>query len=187
MISLEVPGLATLPAYAAALATGWSPNTTRDVSAEQLAALRADPEAFLAALNRRGGGTVRLGNGVEVPRLPGCERWIWDGEFCGRINLRFMEGTEALPAFVSGHIGYAVVPWKRRRGYATEALRLMLPLARAEGLSGVEITCDADNEASRRVIVANGGVLLGTGLDWAEPTKRKLVFRVPTERQEPAA
>ena len=130
---------------------------------------------------------MRLGDGTEVPRLPGCERWIWDGDFCGRINLRFMEGTEALPAFVSGHIGYAVVPWKRRRGYATEALRLMLPLARAEGLSGVEITCDADNEASRRVIVANGGVLLGTGLDWAEPTKRKLVFRVPTERQEPAA
>jgi predicted acetyltransferase len=80
-----------------------------------------------------------------------------------------------------------VVPWKRRRGYATEALRLMLPLARAEGLSRVEITCDADNEASRRVIVANGGVLLGARLDWAEPAKRKLVFQVPTERKEPAA
>ena len=112
---------------------------------------------------------MRLGNGAEVPRLPGCERWIWDGEFCGRINLRFLEGTEALPAFVSGHIGYAVVPWKRRRGYATEALRLMLPLARAEGLARVEITCDADNEASRRVILANGGVLLGSRLEWAEP------------------
>jgi predicted acetyltransferase len=180
MISLEVPGLATLPAYAAALATGWSPNTTRDVSAEQLEALRADPGAFLAALNRRGGGTVRLGDGTEVPRLPGCERWIWDGEFCGRINLRFQEGTEALPAFVSGHIGYAVVPWKRRRGYATEALRLMLPLARAEGLSRVEITCDADNEPSRRVIEANGGALQGSRLEWTDPPRRKLVFLVPT-------
>jgi predicted acetyltransferase len=180
MISLEIPGLAALPAYAAALATGWSPNTTRDVSAEQLEALRTDPEAFLAVLNRRGGGTVHLGNGAEVPRLPGCERWIWDGEFCGRINLRFMEGTEALPAFVSGHIGYAVVPWKRRRGYATEALRLMLPLACAEGLANVEITCDADNEASRRVILANGGVLLGSRLEWTDPARHKLVFRVPT-------
>ena len=180
MISLEIPGLAALPAYAAALATGWSPNTTRDVSGEQLAALRENPEAFIADLNRRGGGTIRLGGGIEVPRLPSCERWIWDGEFCGRINLRFQEGTEALPAYVSGHIGYAVVPWKRRRGYATAALRLMLPLARAEGLAKVEITCDADNEASRRVILANGGVLLGERRDWSGPATPKLVFLVAT-------
>jgi predicted acetyltransferase len=186
MISLEVPSLAVLPAYAAALATGWSPNTMRDVSAEQLAALRADPEAFLAALNRRGGGTVRLGDGTEVPRLPGCERWIWDGEFCGRINLRFQEGTEALPPYVSGHIGYAVVPWKRRRGYATAALALMLPLARAEGLAMVEITCDAGNVASRRVITANGGVLLGVRAELTDPGAHKLVFRLPTARREGA-
>jgi hypothetical protein len=102
--------LSALPAYATALETGWSPNTTREVSGEQLAALRADPEAFLAALNRRG-----------------C---------------------------------------------ATESLRLMLPLARLEGLAGIEITCDADNDASRRVIVANGGIFQGTGLEGSDPPAR---------------
>jgi len=61
VISLETPRLTALPAYAAALATGWSPNTTRDVSGEQLAALRENPEAFIANLNRRG-GTIRLGD-----------------------------------------------------------------------------------------------------------------------------
>jgi predicted acetyltransferase len=179
MITLEVPSPAALPAYAAALATGWSPNTLRDVSGEQLAAIRNDPVAFIASLNQtQGGGTVRLGDGSEVPRLPGHERWIWDGEFCGRINLRYQAGTEELPPWVSGHIGYAVVPWKRRRGYATEALRQMLPLARAAGLTRVEITCAPDNAASRRVIEANGGVLAGRRAPWHEPAGEVLVFRL---------
>jgi predicted acetyltransferase len=180
-ITLEIPFLGGLVQYEAALASGWSPNNGRDVTGEQLAALRADPKAFLADLNRRVGGTVRLGDGRVVPRLPGTERWIWDGEFAGRINLRFLEGTEDLPPHVSGHIGYAVVPWKRRRGYATEALRLMLPVARQEGLKAVEITCVVDNAVSRRVIVANGGVLQGTRVEGAGADARpRLVFRVPT-------
>ena len=37
----------------------------------------------------------------------------------------------------------------------------MLPVAGEVGLRRVEITCDDDNEASRRVIVKNGGELFG--------------------------
>ena len=51
------------------------------------------------------------------------------------------------------------MPWKQRRGYATVALRLLLPMAREVGLRRVQVTCDEDNEPSRRVIVANGGAL----------------------------
>ena len=60
-----------------------------------------------------------------------------------------------------GHIGYAVVPWKQRRGYATRALALMLVEARKEGLDYVELTTDEGNDPSRKVIVANGGVEVG--------------------------
>ena len=59
-----------------------------------------------------------------------------------------------------GHIGYAVVPWKQRLGYATQALRLLLPEAKAEGLTHVEITTDPHYVASRRVVEANGGVVV---------------------------
>ena len=51
-------------------------------------------------------------------------------------------------------------PWKRRRGYATRALHLLFPHARAEGLAHIELTTDVDNVASRRVIEANGGTLV---------------------------
>jgi predicted acetyltransferase len=55
-------------------------------------------------------------------------------------------------------------------------LALMLPVAREAGLHRLEITCDEDNEPSRRVILANGGILLGTR---PQPEgKAKLVFRI---------
>jgi predicted acetyltransferase len=159
MLQLVPPSIDTLAAYRAALERGWSPNTTRDVSAEQLARIEVDPAGFVAEMaDEAGGGTIDLGGGRMATRLPGPTRWIWDGSLCGSINLRFQPGTVELPPHVSGHVGYAVVPWKRRRGIATAALGMMLELARERGLARVSITCDLDNEASRRVILANGGV-----------------------------
>src|SRR5439155_7605420 len=54
-LRLLPPSLRWLAQYEAALAVGWSPDTTRDVSAEQLAAARRDPYAFLAELTRQDG------------------------------------------------------------------------------------------------------------------------------------
>jgi predicted acetyltransferase len=85
---------------------------------------------------------------------------MWDGEFCGSIGLRWQVGTTALPPTCLGHIGYAVAPWKRKRGYATAALAQILPEARAVGLPYVELVTDVDNVVSQRVIRANGGVFV---------------------------
>jgi hypothetical protein len=46
-LTLEPPDLGNLPSYVAALERGWSPNNTRDVSAEQVALSRASPKRMV--------------------------------------------------------------------------------------------------------------------------------------------
>jgi predicted acetyltransferase len=98
--------------------------------------------------------------------------WIVEGdEVLGRLSLR-----HALTPFlleVAGHIGYAVRPSARRRGVATRALALLLPIAADHGIDPALITCDVDNVGSRKVIEANGGVL-------EDERAGKLRFWVPT-------
>lgn len=167
-MKLIVPSLAELPHYAEALRRGfWSDNLRREASArEELARIEADPAAFIAGLDRRDTKEERitLPDGSTVPRLPGYRRWMWDdasdGSFCGQVNFRWQPGTSTLPSHVLGHVGYAVVPWKQRRGYATRALALMLPECRREGLAYIELTTDPDNLPSQKVIASNGGVLI---------------------------
>jgi predicted acetyltransferase len=153
-----------LPSYAAALKRGWSPDNVRVEAArrEQVEMIALDPDGFLRSLVDREakGPPVTLPDGSTVPRLPAYRRWMWDGEFCGSIGFRWQPGTSALPPHVLGHIGYAVVPWKRGRGYATLALKLLLPDAKAEGLDYVELTADPENLPSQRVITSNGGILV---------------------------
>lgn len=152
-----------LAGYLDALARGWSPDNLRDEAArEEIEAIERDADRFLALMVDReaAGPPVTLPDGSVVPRLPGMRFWMWDGEFCGVIGLRWQPGTSALPPTCPGHVGYAVVPWKRGRGYATLALALLKPVARREGLDQVTITTDPDNVASQRVIEANGGVLV---------------------------
>jgi predicted acetyltransferase len=163
-MQLVRPGPEHLSGYAAALERGWSADNERGVAAarEELSRIHADAAAFLASMEDREakGPPVTLPDGSAAKRLPGFRRWLWDGEFCGSIGLRWQPGTTALPPHCLGHIGYAVVPWKQGLGYAKSALCFILPEAQAVGLPYVEITTDPDNIASQRVIEANGGILV---------------------------
>jgi predicted acetyltransferase len=163
-MQLVRPGPEHLGSYVAALEREWSADNERGVEAvrDELARIQADSAAFLASMEDREakGPPVSLLDGSTAKRIPGFKRWMWDGEFCGSIGLRWQPGTTALPPHCLGHIGCAVVPWKQSLGYAKSALSLILPEARAVGLPYVEITTDPDNIASQRVIEANGGILV---------------------------
>jgi predicted acetyltransferase len=162
-MKLVWPAAEYLAGYIYALEQGWSPDNRRPEAAqEELARIADNPARFLTEqIDREAQGPqVILPDGRAVPRLPGYTQWMWDGEFCGSISFRWQPGTTELPAYCLGHIGYSVVPWKRRRGYATLALRLMLSQAGKEGMPYVEIVTDVDNVASRKVIEVNGGELI---------------------------
>lgn len=165
-MQLVWPNAEHLPSYVAALEKGWSADNVRGQVAarEELERIAADAQGFIASMVDREakGAPVTLPDGSFAKRIPGFRQWMWDGEFCGVIGLRWQPGTTALPPHCLGHIGYAVVPWKQRKGYATAALRQLLPAAKLEGLPFVEITTDPDNVASQHVIQANGGVLFET-------------------------
>jgi RimJ/RimL family protein N-acetyltransferase len=171
-VRLVEPSLDLLPGYVDALERGWSFDSHRVEAArrEELEEIARDAAGFVARqVDREANGPpVTLPDGSRVPRLPGYRLWMWDDGFCGAINLRWQPGTHRLAPHCLGHIGYAVVPWKRRRGCATRALGLIRERIRAEGLRYVDIVADLDNAASRKVIVANGGCVL-------EP------FRAPAE------
>ena len=81
-----------------------------------------------------------------------------DGRIVGMIDIRHNIENEFLTRY-GGHIGYAVRPQERRKGYATEMLGLALDYARSIGLSKVMLGCYQDNEGSRRTIEENGGRL----------------------------
>lgn len=57
-----------------------------------------------------------------------------------------------------GHIGYGVAPSERQKGYATAILAKTLEQAVDLGLKKALITCNKQNEASRKTIIKNGGV-----------------------------
>lgn len=157
-IGFAMPQLPMIASYADALRRGFSPRTDIDTSAETLAAVERDPAAYVASLaDGRPPGTRQLPDGRTVPLLPMRVRWIWDGAFCGVVNLRWQPGAAALPDHVLGHIGYAIVPWRRGHGLAKRALRHMLSEAREVGLPEVTVATTADNPASQAVIRGNGG------------------------------
>lgn len=96
--------------------------------------------------------------GVRVRwQVPSTVYWYVSGNhYLGSLVIRHQLTPELAEA--GGHVGYHIVPAWRRQGHATRMLRAGLAECQRLGLSRVLLTCDIENEASRRVILANGGV-----------------------------
>jgi len=82
---------------------------------------------------------------------------ISDNRIIGCIDLRHHIDHPILGAW-GGHIGYTVRPCERGKGYAKEMLRLNLQNCRNRNMDKIMISCDWDNPASEKTILAYGGV-----------------------------
>lgn len=80
-----------------------------------------------------------------------------NGFALGFLQLRLRLNDNLLN--MGGHIGYSIRPSKRCKGLAKEQLRLGLLEAEKKNIRQVLITCHMDNAGSRKVILANGGIL----------------------------
>lgn len=101
-----------------------------------------------------------LENGTNLPDgyIPASTYWLVDGsEFIGKVSIRHQLTEKLLQG--GGHIGYEIRPTKRKMGYGSKILELVLPYAWKLGLDRVLLTCDDDNIGSWKIIEKNGGVL----------------------------
>ena len=79
-----------------------------------------------------------------------------DDRLVGMIQVRHSM-NEYLEKY-AGHIGYSVRPSDRKKGYAKAMLKMVLPFCNTLGLHKIMISCIDGNIASKKTILANGGV-----------------------------
>ncbi|MDE7446519.1 MAG: GNAT family N-acetyltransferase [Lachnospiraceae bacterium] len=76
-------------------------------------------------------------------------------EIIGIIDLRHTL-NDFLKDF--GNCGYSVRPSERKKGYATEMLRLLRKVAVDAGLTELQLSVEKDNVPSIKTIIKNGGI-----------------------------
>jgi len=102
---------------------------------------------------------IEVKNGTYA-YVPDSTFFVLDTErniFVGAVNIRHELNEKLLQS--GGHIGDGVRPSERRKGYATEMIRLALQECKKLGLTKVLMVCDKDNIGSAKSIQKNGGVL----------------------------
>lgn len=80
-----------------------------------------------------------------------------DRRIVGNLQIRHFLNEKLLN--YAGHIGDSIRPSERRKGYATEQIRLALEKCREMGIDNVLMDCDKNNIGSAKAIKNNGGIL----------------------------
>jgi len=80
-----------------------------------------------------------------------------DNKIVGNLQIRHKLNEKLLS--YGGHIGDSIRPSERRKGYATEQIRLALKKCRELGIDNVLMDCNKTNIGSAKSIQNNGGIL----------------------------
>lgn len=151
MAKLVPPSVSVRESFLAALPTYHTEGRYLELDPQQLAGAFT---SYIADLRAKSDPTAPRPAGRVVETV----LWYVDGnEYVGRLNIRH-ELNERLRR-IGGHIGYEVKLSARRQGHATRMFTSALPLAHALGIEQALVTCDANNNASRKIIERGGGVL----------------------------
>ncbi len=127
---LAEPQKAMLESYKAALQAGWTSRAIAASPSKTIEAVDADPKAFLALLADRTS---------EAPGKLTLTRWMWDGEFCGELQLQF----DATATGVSS-VHVACVPWKHGHDYEGRAQQQVRQELMAFGVDAAAVTAMLD-------------------------------------------
>lgn len=119
----------------------------------------------------------RICGGVALEQAEDYEKWLHHGyvphygQVQEKVFLAFneqnvlvgisdirLQANDFINTF-AGQIGYSVRPSQRKKGYASEILRLTLQQAALNGFHRILVTCNEPNIASAKVIEKNGGIL----------------------------
>lgn len=101
---------------------------------------------------------------IPPERVPSTILYAFvNGEIVGRLSIRYELNQNLLKR--GGHVGYAVSPRQRNKGYATEMFKQSLEYCRKLNLEKILITCADNNIPSWKIIEKFGGVLENTILD----------------------
>ena len=115
---------------------------------------------------------INNSKGIDLPEsfVPDTTLFLWnDDEIIGQFRLRHYLPKSLIP----GHIGYFIAKEHRGKGFATEGLRLTLEYGSAIiPEDEFYMRLNKDNPASLRVMLKNGGRIVGEAED-------KLIVKIP--------
>jgi len=160
-------------------------STLRDLR-QRVHELLAGDSAQVDALIAAGG---ELASDIPKPRAGYVKRsvfWVLrqDGRMIGTGEVRHR--LTPFLKFEGGHIGCVIRPSERHKGYGVRTLKLLLDQARKMGLKRILLTCDVENEPSRRLIERNGGLLENWVLSHLSRKKLRYWIVPEDERTSPS-
>jgi predicted acetyltransferase len=98
----------------------------------------------------------RIGKSLTPGQVPSTfELAVIGDQVVGRLSVRHALSDSLMQK--GGHIGYGVLPHFRRQGIGRQMLYRGLEITTSLGINRALVTCDENNDASRRIIESAGG------------------------------